>query len=102
MGHRLNLQTEFETLLGNRNVYFQPPESKKLVYDCIIYRKVDIASNYANNMNYKNDNHYEVTLIYRDPDSTLPEELLRHFQYCRTKSYFVKDNLHHNVFDLFY
>ena len=32
MAHRLNLQSEFETLLGIQEVNFQPPESIKLKY----------------------------------------------------------------------
>ena len=102
MASRLELQTEFENLLGNRNVYFQPPESKKLKYDCVVYRRSNITSIYANNNNYKNDNYYEVTLIYRDPDSALPKNLLLHFKYCRMRSTFVSDNLYHAIFDLYY
>ena len=38
MTRRNELHEKFCDLLGSRNVYFQPPESVRLVYPCIIYR----------------------------------------------------------------
>lgn len=37
MGQRVDLHRKFEIALGSKNVYFQPPESVKLKYPCIIY-----------------------------------------------------------------
>ena len=102
MASRLELQIEFETLLGNKNVYFQPPESKKLNYDCIIYYRSRIETKKANNRNYMFANHYDVTLIYRDPDSELPRKILENFQYCTNTNHFTADNLYHDVFTLYY
>ena len=34
-------------IIGNGNVYFQPPESVKIKYDCIIYEVTDADTKYA-------------------------------------------------------
>ena len=44
MGSRLDLQTELEGLLGNRHVYFQPPESKKFIIEKISGMRMPITT----------------------------------------------------------
>lgn len=102
MGRRLKLQQELEELLGSRNVYFQPPESKKLNYDCIIYNRPNIEGMNANNNKYKLTDRYDVMFIYRNPDSEMPHKILEHFSYCSHNRHFVADNLYHDVFSLYY
>jgi len=102
MGSRLELQTELEELLGSKNVYYQPPESQKLIYDCIVYQKRDIRTNNADDIKYLFNNCYELTLIYRNPDSDLSENVLRHFQYSSFERHFTSDNLNHDVIIIYY
>lgn len=102
MGSRLDLQTELEGLLGNRHVYFQPPESKKLEYDCIVYNRKDIWNAHANNNNYILKDCYEVTCIYRNPDSDITHRILKHFQYSNFNRHFANDNLNHDVITIYY
>lgn len=103
MASRLKLHEELKEILGSSNVYYQPPESTKLAYDCIIYTKNDIFSNYANNKaNYIAFDGYELILIYRDPDSDLPKKILDYFQYCRLNRHYISDNLYHDAFNLYY
>ena len=49
---RSELNAKFKSILGNSNVYFQPPESVKLKYDCIIYKDVTPFTRRANNFIY--------------------------------------------------
>lgn len=102
MARRLKLQAELEELLGTRNVYFQPPESKKLTYDCIIYNRSNIDGRNADNKKYTLSDRYDVMLIYRNPDSELPHKMLERFTYCSHSRHFVTDNLYHDVFTLYY
>ena len=44
MDSRPNLQTMLEQILGSRNVYFQPPESLKLNYPAIVYKRSNIRN----------------------------------------------------------
>lgn len=102
MASRLELQTELEELLGSTNVYFQPPESKKLQYDCIVYYRSNIDTNKADNRNYIMTDRYDVTIIYRNPDNDLPKRMLDRFRYCTHSRFFTVDNLYHDVFTLYY
>lgn len=102
MGRRLKLQAELEELLGSRNVYYQPPESKKLVYDCIVYNRSNIESTKADNRNYLNNDRYDVTFMSRNPDNEIVYTILNHFQYCTHSRRFVADNIYHDVFTLYY
>jgi hypothetical protein len=102
MASRLELHEELCKLLGTRNVYFQPPESKKLEYDCIVYNLADIASRYANNKHYTGKKRYDVVIISRNPDNILIDEMLNNFSYIGFDRSFAKDNLYHFVYDLYY
>ena len=102
MASRLELHEELCGLLGTRNVYFQPPESKKMVYDCIVYFISDIASRFANNKHYTDKKRYELKLITRNPDNDLVDSILDHFMYVQFDRQFVTDNLYHYVFVLYY
>ena len=101
MGTRLNLQTTLETLLGSRNVYFQPPENFKLNYPCIVYARDSGTSQFADNIPYKNYLRYSVTVIDRNPDSEIPEKLAT-LPMCVLNRNYVADNLNHDVFTLYY
>ena len=104
MDRRLSLHRELLTVVGRRpfEVYFQPPTGTMIEYPCVIYEKDSGDSLYANNHSYRYTQRYQVTVITREPDCTLPEELLRHFQMCRMDRQFVSDNLYHNVLVLYY
>ena len=102
MADRLSLQTEFETILDSRNVYFQPPESLKLSYPCIVYSLSGINKQNANNQLYKSINEYEVTVIDPDPESIIAHEILRYFPMCRFDMRFVSENLNHSTLTLYY
>lgn len=101
MANRLDLQTLFEELLGSRNVYYDPPESVKMQYDAIRYSRDKIENDHANDSVYMQNIRYEVTAIYRDPDCDLPMKISR-LPKCTFDRHYVSDNLHHDVFTLYY
>lgn len=102
MASRLELQTELESLLGSEYVYFQPPESIRLQYPCIIYKKDNWGIRYADNFPYKMIPNYEVTIIDRDPDANWDRIMLEHFPYISVARFFNNENLYHWVFRLYY
>ena len=102
MARRLQLHEELCKILGTRNVYFQPPESVKLKYDCIVYSVNNREDLRADDIHYRNLVRYEVILMYRDPDSELPEALLNGFTRISHQRHFTSDNVHHDVYTLFY
>lgn len=96
---RLELQQELEDLLGNENVYFQPPENYKLVYPCLVYNLQRISVAHADDEAYKRNPQYQITAMYRDPDSDLPDRLLS-LRGARLDRVFTSDNLYHCVVEL--
>lgn len=98
---REELQEKLEELIGNRNVYFQQPEGFKIKYPCIIYKLSYMGKLVASNTMYKDDNQYSVTIIDKDPDSELPDKLLK-WDYCSFNRFFTSDNLNHWVFELYW
>lgn len=102
MARRLQLHEKLQEILGTRNVYFQPPASVKLNYDCIVYRVQNRNDLRADNKRYRNYTAYEVKFIYRNPDSIIPDRIMDEFEYVTHNNTFVVDNLHHDVFTIYY
>lgn len=101
MADRLELQALFESILESPNAYFQPPESKKLEYDCIVYSISNRDARHANNNVYKQDIAYEVVVIYRNPDSELPGKIAK-LPLCDFSRHYTANNLNHDVFTLYW
>ena len=89
-------------MLGSRNVYFQPPESIRLKYPCIIYSLKDVDILHADNRPYKKDRCYKVMLVTGDPDSDIPFRLEDLPMIRMITSPYTADNLHHFVYQLYY
>lgn len=102
MATRLELQAELEQFIGNNNVYFQPPESIKLAYPCIIYRLGSGNAKYADNGLYKFTNSYDILFISKSPRVDIVEQMLRQFPMCRFSRHYNSDNLNHYAFTLYY
>lgn len=103
---RLELDYALRDILGIRydsphQCYYQPPESTKLKYPCIIYERVGYSSRRADDLDYLTHKRYTVTLIYKDPDSELPDKV-EAFPMCFHDRHFTRDNLHHDIFTIYW
>lgn len=98
---RKQLHQLLTDILGSKNVYFQPPESIKLQYPCIIYKLDDIDTVFADNIPYLHKRRYSITVIDRDPESVIRDKMTE-LQACSFERHFVSDNLYHYVFSMFY
>lgn len=99
--HRLELHEILCSILGSRNVYFQPPESVKLKYPAIVYTRSSIRNNHADDKKYRMNHAYQVTLIDPDPDSPFVDAL-NSLDYCSFDTHYTSDRLNHDVFTLYY
>lgn len=99
MGQRLELQTLLEAITPH--VYFQPPANIQMEYPCFVYRRFDIQPVFANNDPYRLTVRYQLTVIDRDPDSTLPGQVAA-LPLCRYVRFFATQGLNHDVFNLFF
>lgn len=96
------MQSELEELLGNRNVYFQPPESLQMQYPCIRYSLSSGVTTFADNFPYKFYRQYSLTHIYRNPDAGLTDIIATHFPMSRFDRHYTSDGLNHDVFTIYY
>lgn len=101
MATRLDLQSLLEETLGSRNVYFQPPESKKISYPAIVYSLGNMESNFADDVVYTSIKQYSVVYITGDPDSEMIDVLSR-LSGCRFDRHYTSDNLNHYVYKLYF
>lgn len=97
---RIELQEKLEEILGTENVYFQPPETIKMKYPCIVYERSGGDSDYADDNPYSYRFRYTVTVIDRNPDSLIPGKVAL-LPMCNIDRHFTSNNLNHDVFTLY-
>lgn len=101
MDRRHSLQALLESIAGGAKVYFQPKSNVSLEYPCIVYQRSRSDTRFADNKPYAVTNRYSLTVIDRSPTGELRkrvEELPR----TAHSTFFVKDDLNHDVFDIFF
>jgi hypothetical protein len=96
---RVELQALLESI--TENVYFQAPTNGQMQYPCILYNREDSDNKFAGNKKYLHTKRYQVTVIDRDPDTELSDEV-ENLSLCDFDRYFAADGLHHFVFTLFF
>lgn len=100
MASRLELHEVLCSILGTRNVYFQPPASIKMKYPAIKYSRADINNRFANNNVYAQHIAYQVIVIDANPDSEFVEKVSK-LPLCSFDRHYTSDNLNHDVFTLY-
>lgn len=101
MASRLELHEELCTLLGSRNVYFQPPSTIKMKYPAIVYSLDAFENRHANDSVYSQHTRYSLTYIDADPESEKVQEILR-LPYSRFNRFYTADNLNHYTYTLYF
>lgn len=101
MASRLSLHTQLENILGERNVYFQPPESIKMNYPAIVYALEDIENTHADNGVYLSHKQYSVTVIDKNPDSQFVDMVAK-LPTCQFNRHYKSENLNHWNFSLYF
>lgn len=101
---RLDFDQKLRSLMENNgyeiNIYFQPPQNISLKYPCIIYSPGGYNKKSADNIAYNMVKYYSVTLIDRNPDSILADELAK-LPMSRFDVFFVNDNLNHWHYNIY-
>lgn len=87
---------------GNEcRAYFQPPKSKEMDYPCIRYSREKIDPTHADNLAYLLHHRYQLVLMYKDPDSDLPDKVAA-LPMCSHVNHYTVDNLHHDIYNIYY
>lgn len=104
---------ELRDLLGTDEVYFQTSSDAGLEdepyiftginYPCFIVKRTSAYQPKANDKTYLFRPAYEVTYINRDePDPEMLYEVGQRFPLCNYQRHFISDNLHHDVWTIYY
>lgn len=99
---RLKLHEKLCEILGSRNVYYQPPESVKMQYPCIVYNRDTTRKFNADNRRYLSKDVYEVTFICKNPDSDIPDNIEEELSMIRRQTRYTADGLYHDPFYLYF
>lgn len=98
---RNDLDALLRSTLGSGNVYFQPPESQKLSFPCVVYRLDDQNDIYADDQTYRRLKRYSLTYITKDPDDPKVDSF-DDLRYCSMNRAFTSDNLNHYVYTIYH
>jgi hypothetical protein len=102
MASRESLQALLEEILGeSAKAYFQPPANVTMTYPCVVYRRDNMDSRFADNVPYVRTRRYQMTVIDRNPDSEIIDKIAV-LPMCFYNRSFTKDGLNHDVFVLYY
>lgn len=98
---RLEFHKILVEILGNDNVYFQPPNNVKMKYPCIVYSRSQLDIKHANNHPFLIQQRYQLTVIDSDPDSELLEKITK-IPSIQFNRHYTADNMNHDVYNIFY
>ena len=98
---RIELDAVLRDILENDHCYFQPPESVKLKYPCIIYERSRFENRPADDIPYLTYKGYTLTVIYKNPDSDLPDKI-ESLPMCSFDRHYTADNLNHDIFTIYW
>jgi len=101
MSSRIELHQKLVDILGTNNVYFQPPATIRMNYPAIVYHRSDKNEKFANDELYLGKTSYTVTVIEKNPDSLIPDKVAK-LPFTSFSSFFVADDLNHDVFSVYY
>jgi hypothetical protein len=99
MAQRLQLHQLLETFTPN--VYFQPPTNVQLKYPCIVYKRDFADTKFADDVPYNHTKRYQVTVIDRDPDSDIPDQVAA-IPMSLFNRFYTAENLNHDVYSVFF
>lgn len=101
MGQRLELHAKLSAIPTVKKAYFQQPPTTGIEYPCIIYKRDSAETTFADNNPYSTTKRYMVTVIDKNPDSTIPDAVAK-LPMCRFDRHYTADNLNHDVFNLYF
>lgn len=83
--------------VDHNRVYFQPPENLKIGYPAVIFHLSKIKLDHADDVPYKGAREYSVTLIAKEPEPKVLDEILK-IPYTTLDTTYIVDGMNHFVF----
>lgn len=98
---RVELDRILRTTLGTTNVYFDPPESFKLQFPCIVYSLSGNNEWKADNITYIRTKRYRMIYITKDADDPMVDTL-EDLEFCHLINPYTADGVFHYAFDIYF
>lgn len=98
---RVKLHHVLEDIISSRHVYFQPPESVKLEYPCIVYNLAKVPVQHADNTVYLMNPKYVIRYISKGPDDRTKLLLVQSLGVPIIQTY-AQNGLYHYIYELYY
>ena len=98
---RVELDRILRATLGSSNVYFDPPESFKLKYPCIVYSLNGHSETFADDSKYYGMKRYGITYITQDADDPMIDRI-EDLKYCHLNRPYVSDGLFHYAYEIYF
>lgn len=84
----------------HNRVYFQPPENLKIEYPAVVFHLSKIEIDHGSDVPYKGAKEYSVTLITKDPEPNVIDEILK-IPYSSLDTSYISDGMNHFVFTVY-
>lgn len=99
MKTRLELHEKLVELLGNKNVYYQPPTNLTMKYPCIRYKIISVDKLFADNIVYEKHMKYEIIVLSKEPDHPSIDKILElpHTSFMDT---YTSDGINHTILSI--
>lgn len=101
MDRRLELHEILRVIPGVKAVYFQPPANIEMDYPCIVYKRDNVDTIFADNEPYSLTKRYMITSIDTNPDSEIPMAIAKLPMTTYSRSFTV-ENLNHDNFTTYF
>lgn len=82
---------------NHNRVYFQPPENLKIGYPAVIFHLSKVKLDHADDVPYKGAREYSITLIAKEPEPDVLDEILK-IPYTTLDTTYIVDGMNHFVF----
>jgi hypothetical protein len=97
----MSLHALLKAIPGVVNAHFQPPSTTELIYPCIVYARSNADTKFADNIPYGYQKRYQITVMDKNPDSSIPD-LVAALPQCVFDRHYTADNLNHDVFLIYF
>ncbi len=99
MKTRLELHEKLVELIGNKNVYYQPPTNLMMKYPCIRYRQTAVHKRHADNKTYMLHKTYEIIVLSKEPDHPAIDGILE-LPYTSFVNNYASDGINHTILSI--
>lgn len=89
-----------ESILGNKNVYFQAPPNTGMKYPCIVYRFAHYNMDHADNKPYLVTGRWEIHHMYKSVKNDLKEKFVFDVPYCQFDRRMITDGVYNDFYTI--